>query len=48
MTMICQPEAHWFLNQKILLFYSWQIWITKAMFVKSDASYGPKVRTEQL
>ena len=31
-----QPEVHWFLKQKILLFHSLQIWITKTMFINSD------------
>ena len=32
----CQPETHWFVNKKILLFHSLQIWITITMFVNSD------------
>ena len=34
-----QPDVHWFLYQKILLFHSLQIWIAKTMSVNSDVSY---------
>ena len=37
--VMCQPEAHWFLEQKILLFHLLQIWITKTMHVISDVSH---------
>ena len=36
--LICQPEAHWFLKEKILLFHSMQISITNTMIVNTDAS----------
>ena len=32
---ICQPEAHWFLKHKILLFHSLPIWITKTTWQPS-------------
>ena len=36
---MCQPEAHWFLGQKILLCHSLQISLNKkTMFVNSDVS----------
>ena len=37
---MCQPEAHWFLSQKILLFHSLQICTTKGMFLNSAISYN--------
>ena len=37
--LMCQLEAHWFLKQKIPLFYSLQIWMPKTMFINSDVSY---------
>ena len=37
---MCQPEAHWFLKQKIPLFHPLQIWTTKTMCVISNVSYS--------
>ena len=37
---MCQPEAHWFLKQKIPLFHPLKIWITKTMCVISNVSYS--------
>ena len=41
-TWMCQPEAHSFLQQKILLFHSLQIWKPKTMFANSDVFYCKK------
>ena len=40
--LMWQPEAHWFLLQKILFFHSSQIWTTKTKFVNSQYRYLQK------
>lgn len=44
MMLMCQLKAHWFLNQKIVLFHSLHIWMAKTVFliVNIDISYKHK------
>ena len=41
---MCQPEAHWVLKQKILLFHLLQILITKTMHVNSVVSFQTELK----
>ena len=39
LTLMCQPEADWFMKPKILLFHSLNSWIIKTTFVNLGVSY---------
>ena len=37
--LMCQAEDYWLVKQRVLLFYSWSIWITQSMFLDRNLPY---------